>query len=734
MNQIIQNALSSEWLSRKDFQECIVSEEFYFKTAQNLFKQIIDFNIDNDGFFSNIQTRISQLYDSKQENENDADSDSESQNENKFITLIKSFEIGSKERTFLELSGKLIAHIDTHAANKKEWNTYNPPRSIATSFIRQNDWLQSILLYKQNIIKDNGCFYTFNYLLNPERYTAILSQAHRIKICKAMFERNWTTEEDFVEEIIKEISNLQIKCKDNATFIASKIFYEDNVRKYWDKMNPITGIVGANNDNGWKDYVCDVFKNGKKTACLWWHRRPKGQDTSLAALRKQIDTNGFFDYYQLSSEGINHYFRVIDFAIENNYKERISTPNLNWSEADGYHENFYDYRENGNNKQTGRANIVFLVDKAIRIDDNLNFSDFEDEKGNPLEQSIRNVLLQPFSVLNKQRESMGTIKSDPTINFTNNPKNIILYGAPGTGKTYDAKRIAVELALTGDCSCNKINSNRESILKDYNQLVGNNRIRMVTFHPSFSYEDFIEGIRPVDCDAGIRYEIGKGVFKKICEDAHDNPDKHYVLIIDEINRGNVAQIFGELITTIEPDKRGGMPEQLSVLLPYSKKMFTVPNNIHLVGTMNTADRSVEALDTALRRRFVFWEIKPEYNLLSKNVENINLQFMLATINRRLHILKDRDHAIGHAYLLKINNISELRNAFSEKIIPLLQEFFFNKFECIQQVLGNAFVKTIEQNVSFCTEVSPYEETVIYEITESNWTADDFISIYEPKGA
>jgi 5-methylcytosine-specific restriction protein B len=170
-------------------------------------------------------------------------------------------------------------------------------------------------------------------------------------------------------------------------------------------------------------------------------------------------------------------------------------------------------------------------------------------------------------------------------------------------------------------------------------------------------------------------------------------EKKYVLIIDEINRGNVSSIFGELITLIEKDKRAGCPEELEVILPYSKEPFKVPKNVFIIGTMNTADRSVEALDTALRRRFSFVEMMPDYEVLKEIIiEGINLSELLKIINDRIEVLLDRDHKIGHSYFINAKTLEDLLNTFKNNIIPLLQEYFYNDYEKIALVLGEGFVE------------------------------------------
>ncbi len=170
------------------------------------------------------------------------------------------------------------------------------------------------------------------------------------------------------------------------------------------------------------------------------------------------------------------------------------------------------------------------------------------------------------------------------------------------------------------------------------------------------------------------------------------PNTNFVLIIDEINRGNISQIFGELITLIEEDKRQGKPEALEVTLPYSHDKFSVPTNLYIIGTMNTADRSIEALDTALRRRFCFEEMKPLYDLpqLDKEIAGVSLNYLLQKINKRIEKLVDKDHMIGHSYLMSIKDVSGLKNVFHNKIIPLLQEYFYGDYGKIGLVLREGF--------------------------------------------
>jgi 5-methylcytosine-specific restriction protein B len=185
----------------------------------------------------------------------------------------------------------------------------------------------------------------------------------------------------------------------------------------------------------------------------------------------------------------------------------------------------------------------------------------------------------------------------------------------------------------------------------------------------------------------------------------------YVLIIDEINRGNLSRVFGELITLIEPSKRANAEEALDTILPYSKKRFAVPNNVFLIGTMNTSDRSLAGLDIALRRRFTFREIPPKPELLrSINIDGVNLEQLMKIMNERIEVLMDRDHCLGHAYFITLKDddpIEELAFIFRQKILPLLQEYFFEDWERIAWVLndhkkpdGQQFVQKTPSNLEY----------------------------------
>lgn len=408
-----------------------------------------------------------------------------------------------------------------------------------------------------------------------------------------------------------------------------------------------------------------------------------------------------------------------------------------------------------------------------------------------------------------------TGEDDEDMSLTDVKKNTILYGPPGTGKTYNTVCYAV--AVVENKPIEDIMAEAEEdggyyeVFNRYNEYKNQGLIEFTTFHQSYGYEEFIEGIKPVIGDKDeIQYKVESGLFKKFCEkvggnksfdeawealleatrendnryiftrrtgtkisvefrdensfvvkwngptqtknilsktnikkqweennysqrealiggtkwlfDANqavideliakyelmtegtDNTHNNYVFIIDEINRGNISKIFGELITLIEPSKRDGEKEGLKAALPYSKKLFGIPENVYILGTMNTADRSIALLDTALRRRFDFVEMMPDAEILNEVVvDGIEISKMLAKMNERIAVLFDREHTIGHAYFIDLKNSSNMKtlaDIFKNKIIPLLQEYFYEDYERIRLVLADNQVEKTETEKQF----------------------------------
>ncbi|WP_010671755.1 McrB family protein [Pantoea agglomerans] len=281
------------------------------------------------------------------------------------------------------------------------------------------------------------------------------------------------------------------------------------------------------------------------------------------------------------------------------------------------------------------------------------------------------------------------------------------------------------------------------------------RYEFVTFHQAYSYEDFVEGIRPeLDEESGeLSYSPQDGVFRLICKRAEADPEHRYAIFIDEINRGNVAKIFGELITLIETDKRTNGDKGMRITLPYSRKPFGVPDNLDIYGTMNTADRSIALLDTALRRRFRFKELMPDSskiagsdgtgNIVDEDGNQINLRRLLDAMNHRIRFLLSRDLMLGHAYLCSVTNLTQLKTVFLNQFIPLLQEYFYEDWHKIQLIFRDidatgklveapliSHVKLTSKDVFGFTH-DDFEEVVEYRVsTTQEITPDSIRKIYE----
>lgn len=269
------------------------------------------------------------------------------------------------------------------------------------------------------------------------------------------------------------------------------------------------------------------------------------------------------------------------------------------------------------------------------------------------------------------------------------PLNCILYGAPGTGKTYSTAELALSIIEDTDYQGEKkTKEERAEIMRKYNALIGSGQIVFTTFHQSYGYEDFVQGLRPESKDGVLNFVPVDGVFKTIADRAMPDLDNRYVIIIDEINRANISKVFGELLTLIESDKRWGEDNALRVTLP-SGAPFAIPNNLYILGTMNSADKSISLIDTALRRRFEFVEVTPNYELIDDPV----LKSVLEKLNKNLaQELESTDLLIGHAYFIGKTE-DDLCAIMNRSIIPLLYEYFYDNSKKVEKQVRSAIEGT-----------------------------------------
>jgi len=442
----------------------------------------------------------------------------------------------------------------------------------------------------------------------------------------------------------------------------------------------------------------------------------------------QIPWIAFLGEGQEVSDGIYPvflYYKTSDHLVLSYGISETKSPKKNWSDSILKNKTVFQHmREKGFPlKRYGTSYVAAVYDNASQI---VNEPSFDTTLYHDLGRVLQNY--------QHTLESEGSANDSPeaTIPEDTPMLNQILFGPPGTGKTYATVSTALSILDKDYYELNQ--SNRSALKIRFEQLREDGFISFVTFHQSFTYEDFVEGLRPsIGASKQLEYHVEPGIFKRICNDAAASPSKPYVLIIDEINRGNVSRIFGELITLIETSKRKGEDEEIVTKLPYSKEIFSVPNNVYIIGTMNTADRSLSGLDIALRRRFIFRETPPKPELLEDiNIEGVNVGNMLSVMNNRIQVLLNADHCLGHAYFIPLKKnptLEHLSSIFKDQIIPLLQEYFFEDWQKIRWILNDhrkhsdfCFISPAQWDQSlFGTEVNEPLKGNIYKINDTHFS-------------
>ena len=458
---------------------------------------------------------------------------------------------------------------------------------------------------------------------------------------------------------------------------------------FWSKKlaeEPARGIYpmfyfysGKQNKEDLKYLILAFGKSVKKETNIDWDKKLPLENI-----------NDFFN--KLGVEGLPTYKNEINYGTSKVYKAYIVNQEK-FNDIDFQDEIYNDFKN--------LFEYYLAYAKYITYEKNWSRINESKEELKIAYEKELNKILETLEKLNSEKiNSMVDEKEENSIHIKkdfNFPLNTILYGPPGTGKTYNSVFYSVGI-IEKDESIFKL-KNDDKVFKKFKEYKDRNLIKFITFHQSYGYEDFIEGIRPQlgNESKDLKYILHSGIFKDMCSRAKNDKENNYILIIDEINRGNISKIFGELISLIEPSKREGEKEEVEVILPYSKEKFTIPKNLYIIGTMNTADRSIALLDIALRRRFNFIEIMPQYDIL-KDVADIKIALLLSTLNERIEFLLDREHTIGHSYFLNINTFEDLVNVFKNYIIPLLQEYFYEDFEKIKSIFdNNGFI--ISKNIS-----------------------------------
>ncbi|RXG27536.1 McrB family protein [Leeuwenhoekiella palythoae] len=828
----INSLIQTPWM-----QGLIASEEFYFQKGQDALKKWIEMDVESELKESLIKY---------------------STNYNQFLEIAESNPNFKKIKNLL---CEIISYCDSNARDKNLLNQYDDNRVLAKASVRMNKWIEGLIRtkFKNGEIKGASILNALNYLLLPQENSTILSRNHREMISENLFVKSFNSEQ-FVEELKAyfEQCNISVKNQDNYTYLLSCIIY--SIKDKW--QDDVVGLM-ASDSTGWQERELILDKQWAGLI-LWNSKKPTRGAKVLEFLRDKIEDTGFFPLFYSVKGNAVYCANITDFATNQEELDKIQSQNISLK---NFNSDFSEYRD-----EKKSAKIVFVAEGIEKIKP-ISVEEFNFYKCSPPRQDN----LSPIKTL--AEDQIKTLPEDHNIATEQNSDkmanelNQILYGPPGTGKTYNTINQALEL-----CGENLTGLSRSDIKARFEQKVDDGRIIFTTFHQSMTYEDFVEGIKPIEPEKEgdpVIYRVVEGIFRKLCIEAsfslakeeesvatenvldfslafdnfvqeleeklaseetielatknrgkvvvdgisqqgniiikhpgkdniypvskqrlsklhtafpdladvnnidqqfrsiiggsnstanwsvlnairNNNPvtketpkeirkyswdDKvqvvkslkkenfkgktgePYVLIIDEINRGNVSQIFGELITLIEEDKRLGNPEAIQVQLPYSKDWFGVPPNVHIIGTMNTADRSVEALDTALRRRFSFTEMPPKPELINTEgraengiLNGIELSVLLETINKRIEKLLDKDHMIGHSYLLSVEGLKGLKSVFQNKIVPLLQEYFFGDYGKIGLVIGSEFfdIKDNQVDEDFFAPFEDYDSSPLVE--------------------
>lgn len=744
MNSKLEEAIKKALQSEKIVEIC-QSRDYHFQKLLNVKNHFLNFEISN--------VEISDIlidYDKSEET---------------FEDFVKSNT--GKKRELLELLAEFISYMDEKASGKILWNQYEDKRVLANSSVRQTHWVKNILGYKKdsNVEMSPSITNAIYYADSPMNHVTIFSENHRKLIAERILGKEYNSD-NFVEDLEVFFAPFDIRLSNrmNKTLIISMVLYNKHVKQIWNKdfKNNTSEMAPSKN-------ISQVdFNNQPLNQILYG---PPG--TGKTFKTKELAVNIVLGEEERSREEIN---KLYDDLVKKN-KIYFTTFHQSMS--------YEDFVEGIKPETTEENKVIYSVQDGIfkvvcssaqgvssikKTNEQIDFTSksfFKMSLGGKNRKDIHNWCIDnnyislgwggnnDFSSFSNEKNwkpfKEKFLKEFPDLNEDSSFNKQAMYCFQHWMRKGD-----VVVATLGNNIVDAIGIVDGEYEFDEQKEIPYNHFRKVKWLASnlnASPRTFIDKNISQQTiykfgDEDVKLDSFSDKFSKSTED-NDSTSNH-VLIIDEINRGNVSSIFGELITLIEDDKRKGNKEEINLVLPYSKEEFSVPPNVHIIGTMNTADRSVEALDSALRRRFSFTEVTPNPSILKNELvhktngliqgeggKEINLIKLLNVINDRIELLIDKDHKIGHSYFITVENTNDLIEVFKNKVIPLLEEYFFGDYGKIGLVLGGSFIapQQTTDKVEFAKNFE-YEdadilhEKLIYKFTNHNsWTSESFISIY-----
>jgi DNA replication protein DnaC/predicted transport protein len=656
----------------------IEAEDYAFKKLTDKWKEFIKFDISNNSL-DELKSDIASL-------------DRYSSGD-----ILNKYKNEEEKYNFLTLLFEVVAYADKNAYNKNLYNQYEDKRTLALTFVRQNEWVKSLINYKKyndlskvtEVVRN-----VIMYILSPSDKLSAFKNSKLVQFIR-LLNPNIKVEnyyEKLCETIYSELSKYDIKVKneENRGRVYGHIMFSKELASLWNLENSFFKI---------QPYIANGLSREEVDGYL--------QNNVLVLKDKKINAD----------ESSKNIF----YCVDGNKKLVLGTFTNEISEKNGlYYRKFIKLRETDKSvdelpydKSWGNK---YSIKQVVRVKEEEKESFESSVLNNIFEVDIDDLLeeianMKPLEIEHKEEdeeveeEIAEIVEEEKFEKEIETSLNMILYGPPGTGKTYNTVNYAVSIVEKKEIEevVNESKKDRQGVFNRYKTYLSDKRITFTTFHQNYSYEDFIQGIRAnTNNKDQLSFIKQDGIFKDLVERAKNDITNSYVMVIDEINRGNISRIFGELITLIEDDKRLGELNETAVTLP-SKETFIVPPNLFILGTMNTADKSIANIDIALRRRFDFIPMYTDYSLIPE------FEHILRPINKAIYDKKrTADYMIGHAFFINKTRL-DLKNIINKKLIPLLNEYFYLNSGDVIDILSRGGIKLRENPDTFQLEFDGIEE-------------------------